>query len=180
MTTIVRTIGIQKYLDYLQPKLPGAIWVSLDQRRTAMQNFFRALQIAGTDAALHLEDDIILTQGFHEKIAAAIAAMPDQVIQFFSLKGTESKWQTRFIMAQCFYIPAGGIGCGILGMADAWMRANPQHPNGLDLLMSDYLRANRIKHYLHIPSLVQHRSDPSNISPRSRFRQSISFVNPWN
>lgn len=182
MRVILRSIGVTEYVEYLTPRLPDAEWSgSKELRRTGMGNFFHALRLAGGDAALHMEDDIILTRNFMEKVNAVIDSVgSDKVIQFFSLKKTESGWDTGFSMNQCFYLPAGNMGQELLQFAPGWLTANPKDQNGgYDLLMGAYFKANKIRHWVSCPSLVQHRSDPSNLSPRSRFRQSASFVDPW-
>lgn len=48
--------------------------------------------------------------------------------------------------------------------------------SGLDLMVADWLKGRREKYWIHVPSLVQHRTLPSLIdSRRSTKRQSQTF-----
>lgn len=183
MTTIIQTMGNPVYLAYLQPKLPEAVWV-FDRIGVAFDTYLRALRAAGNKPSLHLEDDVVLTTGFTEKVAEAIEATGgDRVIQFFSMRKEDalsgSRWDSQFSMNQCTYMPAG-VGYPLIRFSAEWLPKNQQHrKGGYDLMFREWMRINKVRYWIHVPSLVQHRSDPSNISPRSTRRQSGTFVDPW-
>lgn len=170
------------FVDYLQRRLPEAVIV-WDRRRDAMDTFLLALEAAGDGPALHMEDDVILTRDFAAKVEAVLAEHGDRPVQFFSLprkrdvEGSRMEPGRTFCMGQCFYLPAG-MSRKLLAYAPKWPRRD-EHPTGLDLMVSDFLSAHRLRYWLHLPSLVQHRRLPSLIDPRrSKSRQSASFVDP--
>ncbi len=148
-----------------------------------MQTFLDSLMCAGDDACVHLEDDIVLTKNFIEKITAQIQLLPSSLIQFFSLRKKDlelgSRWDNNYLMNQCYYCPPG-MGTAMLAYAATWIPANKQHPHGTDVLMRDYLRHNKLKYWLHVPSLVQHRNMRSAIggAGRTSSRQSPTFTDP--
>lgn len=165
---IIRAIKERKaYLDYLVDELPEAEIV-YDQTRNAMDTFFDALTLAGKDAAVHLEDDVVLADNFVLRLESAIKQRPESVIQFFSMRKADltigSRWDSNFLMAQCFYMPAG-MAQDVLAYAKDWPGYS-DHPTGLDTLFSDFLKSRKIKYWIHIPNLVDHRVGKSAIDPR--------------
>ena len=183
MKIIIKSMGNEDYLAYLKPRLPSAVWC-FDKYHDHMETFMRALSMAGSGPALHMEDDIILTRDFLTKVDEVVRRVGEgEVIQFFSLRPTDltagSRWDRAFMMNQCTYLPQGLSG-KLLEYSDSWRPRHPEHPTGSDVMLRDYLRASRKPYWLHVPSLVQHREDVSNINPRrSKFRQSKTFVDPW-
>lgn len=166
---------------YLRERIPDAELV-LDQQRNAYHTFQLALAAAGSAGAVHMEDDVVLTRDFRAKLEAEIAARPGSVSQFFSLRPTDkvkgSRWDRNFMMAQCFYLPPGES-AELLEFSRTWGRIK-EHPTGLDVMIADWLISRHERYWLHCPSLVDHRQDVSRIDKRrSRFRQSLTFVEPW-
>jgi hypothetical protein len=180
MKIIIRTCpGREMYRDALLSVLPDATIVA-DKTTNAMDTFLSAMEAAGPDAALHLEDDILLASNFRPRVEGVIGGRPGDVIQFFSRRSADvtvgSRWEPgrTFLMNQCFYLPAG-YSADLREFARLWERYS-QHPTGYDILMQDWLRARRERYWLHVPSLVQHRDCVSAINPRrSRSRQSATF-----
>lgn len=168
------------WIDYLRRHLPSAI-VCMDADRNAMHTFEAALVMAGAEAALHMEDDTVLTRGFGPKVAAVLAERPDVVVQFFSRRKEDAAgphWGSSFIYGQCFYTPAG-VSMALLEFLPGWQAAHPEHPTGLDYAVNDFLRSRKQRCWVHVPSLVQHREGVSAIDPRrARRRQSKTFVEP--
>lgn len=171
-----------KWVEYLLRRLPDArvVW---DRHSNAMETFLRALEAAGDAAALHMEDDALLTRDFVRKVEAVLEPRREIPVQFFSLPRKRDALGSRlepgrsFCMGQCFYLPAG-MSRELLDYAPTWPRRT-EHPTGLDLMVADFLRERRLQYWLHMPSLVQHRRLPSLIDPRrSTVRQSKSFVDP--
>jgi len=170
-----------EFIVYLQSRLPQAEWC-FDKTRNAMDTFLSAMEMAGDEPAVHMEEDVILTRGFVEKLEAAIAERPHEVIQFFSMRKADltigSRYDGNFMMNQCFYLPAG-MSRKLLEFRPEWKQAD-KHPTGFDILMADYFKSVRLKYWLHVPSLVEHRVCKSMIDPRrSSKRQSLTFEDPW-
>lgn len=168
-------------VDYLRARLPTAevVW---DQRRDAYDTFELALEAAGDDAAVHLEDDILLTKDFQSKLEAVVAERPGDVVQFFSMRGADltvgSRYDNHFLMAQCFYMPPG-TSRELLQFSRQWPHRE-KDPTGLDLMMQHWIKQGRGSYWLSVPSLVDHRECVSAInSRRSSKRQSKTFVEPW-
>lgn len=166
---------------YLRRHLPDAEWC-FDKTHNAMDTFLAALDMAADGPAVHMEEDVILTTGFLEKLEAAVAERPAALIQFFSRRVKDrtagSRWERkRFTNNQCFYLPAGYSRL-IRDYASTW----PRHdtcPDGYDILMDDWLHLRREPHWIHVPSLVDHREGRSMISRiRSTKRRSLTFGSP--
>lgn len=177
---ILRTCGGREaYRDYLIRCIPGLIVVQ-DTTQNAMDTFLEALRVAGNDPAVHIEDDIILTSHFCEKLQSAIAERPGEVIQFFSMRKADIEIGSRydsgrtFMMNQCFYLPAK-YSAWIMEYYRVWSRKET-HPTGYDILIADWLKSRKEKYYIYVPSLVQHRKCKSLINPRrGNNRQSLTF-----
>lgn len=166
-----------EYIAYLRKHLPMAVWC-FDKTRNAMDTFLSAMEMAGEGAAVHMEEDILLSEDFADGLAAGIAGHPASVVQFFSMRSADetagSRWDRNFCMNQCFYLPAG-YSKFIAEYYPEWPKRQ-EHPTGYDILINDWLRTRREAYWLHVPSLVQHRVCRSVISPRrSSKRQSKTF-----
>lgn len=169
----------EKFLPEIKEQIPNLIIVR-DKTRNAMDTFLDALEAAGEDAAVHLEDDIILTNNFKKKIERVIADHKNEVVQFFSRRkkdlevGSRYEPGSSFIYGQCFYLP-DGYSKMIREYYPSWERKE-EHPTGLDYMVADFLKSRKERYFLHVPSLVDHRAVTSLIdSRRSRFRQSKTF-----
>lgn len=154
------------------------IW---DITRNALDTFLTALGCAGTGPALHLEDDITLTAGFVGKVADVVAEHSSELVQFYSDRAADLTVGSRrepgrtFIMAQCFYLPAG-MSAEVLGYAPRWGRRG-ERPADLDLMVADFLRDTDRSYWVHVPSLVQHQQWRSVVNPRrSSARTSRTFI----
>jgi len=147
---------------------------------SAYATFLRCLEMGGNEPVVHLEDDAILCENFIEKIEAAIAQHPLNVIQFFSMRKDDltigSRWQAgaKYMMNQCFYSPKN-FDALLLEYGKSWSRLE-QHPNGTDEMMADFLKERKARYWNHVPNLVDHRVAKSMIDPRrSSKRQSKTF-----
>jgi hypothetical protein len=180
---IIKAVPSRQWMvDYLVSRIPHAE-VCMDRNRDAFDTFNRALAMAGEDAAVHMEEDVILTRDFLTKIESVIAARPNTFIQFFSMRGADltvgSRWDRDFLMNQCFYAPPG-YSRAILeyypSWSEKWLAA---HPNGTDLMVRHFLKSRRERYWIHVPSLVDHRIARSEIDHRrSSRRQSLTFTDP--
>jgi len=167
-------------VEYLKVYLPEAV-ILFDTTGNAMDTFLSAMILAGSDACVHMEEDIFITKNFVEKLEKAVFDRPLEVIQFFSMRGDDLKIGSRhdcgrtFMMNQCFYLPAG-YSKMIHDYYPRWPQKD-YHKTGYDILIADFLKERKEKYYIHVPSLVQHRNCQSVINPkRPRFRQSKTFV----
>lgn len=191
MRMIVRTTpnpARAEYVAYLQAHLPG-VELCVDRNydrqdlpgyRKSALNMVAAMRMAGYDPALHLEDDVVLTVDFVRKVQAALVGHEGEVVQFFSMRGADltegSRYDRHFRMAQCFYTPAG-VASAIARFYPTW-RPKSTLPDG-DVFVDDWLKANGLRYWVHVPSLVQHRPARSLINAkRSTARQSKTFADP--
>lgn len=181
MRYIMRTCaGREHYAEKLIAQLPE-VEVCFDDIGGAMQCFIKSLEMAGNDAVVNMEDDIILTNGFKGKIESTIAKRRDSVIQFFSMRKADltigSRWDAgrNYLMAQCTYFPAK-ISSGILSFSQKYDNiGHKSHP--LDSMVADYLVSTKQKYWIHCPSLVDHIVGKSMIDLKraSTNRQSFTF-----
>ncbi|MDE2096211.1 MAG: hypothetical protein KGL39_03130 [Patescibacteria group bacterium] len=175
-----------EYAAYLRRLLPAAEWCQCDGLevggvKPAMRTFLRALHMAGDSAAVHLEDDVVLTRDFVGKLEVVVKQRFWSVIQFFSMRKLDvtvgSRWDSDYMMNQCFYLPPG-YSLALMDFHARWP-GKVENPTGTDTMLHDFLKARKERYWLHVPSLVQHRECKSVIDARrSSKRQSITFVDP--
>ena len=175
---IMRTVGNVDLSEY-EKEIPN-LEFARDRIHDAMDTFKLSLEMAGEDAVVNMEDDIILCKDFYNKIMKEIEKRPNEVIQFFSMRNDDLTIGSRYIpgrtfcMAQCFYIPKG-MSKEVLDYMNKWTRYE-EEPNALDYLFADYLKENKIKYWNVCPNLVDHKIQKSRINPRrSSKRQSFTF-----
>jgi hypothetical protein len=184
---IVRGVSSrQPYINYVARRIPSAEWC-IDQNRTrdgtnyehsALRNYCEALRRAGDDAVVHMEEDVLLCGNFEQRLNEEIGKRPDNVIQFFSMrkddKSVGSRWDKNFIMALCYYLPAG-YSKKLLDFHDRWVLGGHEYAN--DIMVRDWLDSRREPYWICVPNLVQHRIGKSEInSRRSSKRLSLTFV----
>ena len=180
-------------VEYLQRHVPALEVVWDTEKRpphSAMATFLRSLAMVRDDeAVVHFEDDICLTTDFLRKSEAVIADHKDSAVQFFSRSGKDAKdgsrWLSRFNCNPCVYFPRGmSRRIAAFYNSPEWDAERAIHPSGMDTLVGKFLTVNRIRHWVHVPSLVQHASEPSAIGTtgygrdRSHYRQSKTFQDP--
>jgi hypothetical protein len=178
MRIIIRAVKERgEYIDYLKNYLPTAEWC-FDEKKDAMHTFLKGMKMAGNDACIHMEEDIILTKNFLEKAKKVIVQKPFTLIQFFSMRKADleigSRWDNTFMMNQCHYNPPN-FSRYFLEYWEHW-EDRVKEPYGYDTMMQSFLRKNKIKYWISVPSLVDHRIAKSMIDPRrSSKRQSLTF-----
>lgn len=181
---LIRAVAGQRRecIKYLKRHLKGAEFV-WDTTRNAYTTFLAALHKAGADPAVHMEDDIFLTRDFRVRLEDAIGLRPDAVIQFFSMRKKDltvgSRWEmgSGYMMLQCTYFPAG-LSKALLDYGEVWPERET-HAGGPDSLVAAFLKDRRMRYWIHVPNLVEHRVMKSLIDPRrSSRRQSLTFENP--
>jgi len=182
MRYLVRTVPERiAWLKELRAQIPQ-LEVIRDRTRVAFNTFLEALAICGTDPAVHLEDDIVLTSGFVVKIEREIAARPDRLIQFFSrrkedpARGSREMPGSGFSFNCCFYLPSG-YAAALRDYGLRWPKRQA-NPGGYDWMMGDWMKARGERYWLHVPSLVQHRVSPSIIDPRRAQRRVSATFQP--
>jgi GR25 family glycosyltransferase involved in LPS biosynthesis len=181
---IIRGVcGREAFHEYLQKHVPDAVFLIDNKKHGARWNFHRALSFAGESACLHLEDDVLLTRDFSRKVYQIVQDRPRSVIQFFSMRKADIEIGSReerggsFMMNQCFYLPPN-IGKSLLAFYHQW-DGRHVHKSANDIFLADFMKQQKMRYYLHVPSLVQHRDCVSAIDPRrSRSRQSKTFLDP--
>lgn len=178
MKFIMRTVGEVDLSGYLK-EIPDLIVVK-DKKHNAYDTFQMALNQGLGGGAVHLEDDIILCNNFINRILEIINQHPSDVIQFFSMRkddltvGTRYINGSKFLMGQCFYIPEY-LSLSLYAYSYNWERIK-EHPTGLDTMISDFLKLNKINYLNIVPNLVDHQCVKSRIDPRrSTKRQSLTF-----
>ena len=130
-----------------------------------------------------MEDDIILCDNFYNKIMKVIAERPHDVIQFYSMRkkdltvGSRYEYGGNFLCHLCYYLPQGmakEVYKHSLEFEDSCEYGEHRSPN--DLVTRSYFQKHKIKYWLHIPNLVDHKVGKSMIDPRrSSKRQSLTF-----
>lgn len=180
--TIIRcAVGRERYRDYLSTRLPEAILIVDEEMSGARNCFHRALHRSANDPCIHMEDDVVISSQFEAMSKDAIDRHPSDVIQFFSMRKDDvrlgSRWDrgARFSMNQCFYLPAG-MARDLLDYFPNW-HGQFVHKSANDIFIGDFLKSRKLRYFIHVPSLVQHRNCVSVIdSRRSRNRQSATFA----
>ena len=177
------------FADYVKQRIPNLI-VSYDTftdagkfKSTSYRNAQQGWKLAGNNACVQLEDDIILCDNFVKKINKVIDERPNDVIQFFSMRkddlevGSRYELGSKFLMHQCYYLPAG-MSKEIYDYSIQFENEAEvgQHVSPNDLVTRNYFKNNKIKYWVHIPNLVDHRVSKSIINPkRPTKRQSLTF-----
>jgi hypothetical protein len=181
-----RAVAAVKLHNQIKADTGTEVTVTWDQDHDAYDTFVRNLEAAGQAeaGAVFMEDDVILTRDFGTKITAVIAEHPTDVIQFYSNRDadltTGSRYESGrgFMNNQCWYAPPG-LAPDLAAHLRAWpARLDGRDPTGYDLAMADHFKANRIRYWISVPSLVQHRDMRSVINsrrPHGVLRQSRTF-----
>lgn len=156
-------------LTPLKKEIPN-LRLCVDYAHDAMGNFLNSLTYTDKPA-VHMEDDIILCDGFYGKITAAIEQHPNDIITFFSLKKKDYEVGkpyyengSKYLMNQCFYLPAG-IGPQIAEYYNVW-EGKVKNPTGCDSIIADFMKSRHMNYLQWFPHLVNHKEGKSLIDPR--------------
>ena len=149
-----------------------------DTTHDGYDTMLAALRFAAPDAAIHLEDDILLTSDWRAKVEHVIAAHPHELIQFYSRRKADLTVGSRhqpgrdFLWTTCFYVPAR-MARELPAFMAHWDGRRPPPTTEFDCAIAAFLAHQGEKYWLHVPSLVQHRQWASVVRPgRSTNRQS--------
>lgn len=173
---IVRTVPWDKVrstwaLEVAEQVGPPAIVVH-DEHRSGYETYLDALrvQVQHGVGAWHLEDDIILTSGWREKAEKAARDHGDTIITGFSnrrrdLDGSHYESGGSFCMNQCYWVPAPHAQ-PLIDFSLRWEgRLNSygdlRRDTHYDWAMGDYMRSIKMRYWVVVPSIVQHRHAPS-------------------
>lgn len=178
--------GREQFVEYLKERIPDLI-VNFDDftdtgkfKSTAFFNYQRGWKLAGSDATVHLDDDILLCNNFTKKINEVISQRPNDVIQFFSMRkkdleiGSRYENGANFMMQQCYYLPKG-MSESIYNFSNEYYNKTNDKYCPSDGCMAEFFKRNKVKYWIHIPNLVDHRVAKSMIGNRSSKRQSKTF-----
>ena len=174
-------------VEYMKLHIP-ALEVVWDTQGHQRATFLEALQLIGDDAAVMLEDDVVLARQFCAKAVTAIRQKPKAVIQFFSRRADDIRVGSRFqagsayLMNQCFYLPPK-MAAAVATYCPQWYERQDlleaDHRGAADAMLRDFFTDYGIKHWVSIPSLVEHAVGVSAILPsRAKKRQSKTFAAP--
>jgi hypothetical protein len=190
MRLIINTCkGREQYADALLKQLPDAV-LNFDDftdmgkyQSTVWWNYQRGWKMAGDDACIQFDDDIILTSNFRQKIAEAIEKHPNTLIQFFSMRnkdltiGTRVEHGSTFMMQQCYYMPKG-MAKELVEYSYGWYERDTIHthsPN--DICIAEYLKNTKQNYIIWCPNLVDHMTLKSEINAkRTSKRVSKTFI----
>jgi hypothetical protein len=170
----------------LQAQLPGAELIE-DTTHSVLDTGLRALQrLDGRDGLL-LEDDIILTSRFQQKLDWLVRSHPGVLISGFSKRTRRSAdWMpgNTFFSALCLYFP-WSVADGFSRWMDNeqryrhWRHLNEDkgvRGGSFDTPLRQYLGDHGLRYWLAVPNLVQHRNARSVIRPgRPRNRISVTY-----
>ncbi|WP_157882025.1 hypothetical protein [Streptomyces rubellomurinus] len=155
---------------------PGALRVVMDPDPTGTPSVLRtalAAWEAVEDGATHqlvVQDDMLLSESFFERVRLAVAAMPDAALALFAL------WDSRNGAAVRFGAMAGARWVGAVneyfpcvaivlprGVAEGFVRYGRERLGGWpdDILMNRYLRENGVPRYVAVPNLAEHQDGGS-------------------
>lgn len=178
--------GREHFLPHIKKQLSDIV-INFDNftdtgrfNSTAWFNHQRAWKIIGEDCGVILEDDIFLCDDFKSKIKKVISEKPNELIQFFSMRSADlhigSRYDTgsKFIMGQCYYLPKG-MGKDIYEYSFEYYKTTTHKTCPSDLCVGQYLKSKKIRYWIHIPNLVDHRPCKSMLGKRSSSRQSLTF-----
>lgn len=158
-----------RYLLKMIPNLE-VVW---DKERNGAETFYRSLEQVGYDDAVHLEDDIILTSNFVEKIEAAISKNAEVVNQFFSMRKADleigSRYDSNFLAGLCWYSPPH-FSKLLKSYIDSRYGKNDfieQYKKKHDCIIQEFMSAvKQPKYWVHVPSLVDHRIGKSAVDSK--------------
>ncbi|MFE6499957.1 hypothetical protein [Kitasatospora sp. NPDC057738] len=171
---------------------PGALRVVMDPDPTGTPSVLRtalAAWEAVEDGATHqlvVQDDMLLSETFFERVRLAVDAMPDAALALFAL------WDSRNGAAARFGAMAGARWIGAVNeyfpcvaivlpraVAEGFVRYGRERLGGWpdDILMHRYLRDAGVPRYVSVPNLAEHQ-DRGSISGNAFRgpRRSVCFL----
>ncbi|MER7701979.1 hypothetical protein ABTX81_03625 [Kitasatospora sp. NPDC097605] len=160
----------------VQTSPPGALRVVMDPDPTGTPSVLRTALAAWEaieDGATHqlvIQDDMLLSESFFERVNDAVAAMPDAALALFAL------WDSRNGAAIRFGAMAGARWVGAVNeyfpcvaivlpraVAEGFVRYGRQRLGAWpdDILMHRYLTDHGVPRYVSVPNLAEHQDHGS-------------------
>lgn len=165
-------------VQYLTQHIPNLEVLWDDKHEGNFIQWCKAAELVA-GGGLIIEDDIVLTKNFVDKVDKAIAEKGSYLIQFFSMRKDDilvgSRWDNNFLMNQCAYYPPG-LTPKILEYKTVFKNKGIA-PS--DSMVCAAMKDMRQRYWIHVPSLVDHLMMPSTIDKRrSSKRQAKVFLDP--
>jgi len=187
-TFIVQTCkGRESYINYLNLNINNLIvnyddFISDNDIITSVwKNYLRGWKLVGNNATVQMDDDIVLCKDFYNKILNEISKRPNDIIQFFSMRkndiiiGSRYEAGSKFLMQQCYYLPKG-LANELYIFAKEYEKTMNEKGCPTDIVMAQFFKQNKLKYWIVIPNLVNHRIGISMIDKRrSSTRQSLTY-----
>jgi GR25 family glycosyltransferase involved in LPS biosynthesis len=184
---VMNCAGREHLVENIKKEIPEVI-VNFDDfndygkfKSTAWFNYQRGWKIAGDDACVQMDDDIVLTSNFKSRIEEVISQYPNDIIQFFSMRskdltvGTRYEPLSNFMMQQCYYLPKG-VAKQIYEYSKKFYEETTDIYCPSDFVIANWGKINKVKYLIYCPSLVDHMQEVSKIDRRrSSKRQSKTF-----
>jgi hypothetical protein len=181
---IVRAVPSRaEYINYLQKELPTAEWIIDHDYQGAMFTYLQALESLDNKSGILMEDDALLCSGFIKKAEEEIARRSFDFINFFSMRKADleigSRWYSDYTCNVCTYIPEDHADKILVWHKKYWIPASYEgnkSTSACDLFLRSYFKAHKIKCWIVVPNLIDHRIGKSAIdSRRSSKRISKTF-----
>jgi hypothetical protein len=149
-----------------------------DETQSGWDTYLAVLKQAGDNPVVILEDDVVLSERFEEIVGGAIAARPDEVINFFSYRLVKGGRRPgyRYTANVCHYLPQG-MSKQLLLFAPEWLKTKSYRLPDQDMLIRDFLIIMGQDYWLETPNPVDHLELESvSASYRKISRRSKTFV----
>ena len=159
--------------------VPGAMIVG-DTTHSTYDTLQAAFGLQGAESAWHIEDDAELTARWAQKAAWLVQGHPDAIIQTYSSERADltrgERWRgPPWGSSLCFHWP-GHLVADVMEFAATWEHPPHRQKRHNDDMLTDYLRARKLKYWNAVPSLVTHRAGYSARSGRYwHERPSLTF-----
>lgn len=181
MLYVIRAVREREhFVKEILKDIPEAIVYYDDVFHNAMDSYLYVCKniVKGQPAVL-LEDDVILTSNFKQKIEEVIEEYPEILIKFFDLGKTYKKPHFKkgreYCSNLCEYFPKG-FSEKVCNKYEEWKAKDKgKNPTAYDYLVG-YAWGENKPFLVWNPSLVQHRDGKSQINPkRTAKRKSVTF-----
>ena len=181
--------GREEYAEFMRNALPSDAIENFDDftdsgkyTSTAWFNYQRGWEIAGMKPTIQMDDDVILTSDWYNKVIAEINKRPNEVIQFFSMRKADieigSRYDTgaKFMGQLCYYLPFG-MARAIHKFSYKFYDSFDDGVSPSDTCIAAFLKLNKLRYWIVVPNLVDHRVGKSAVdSRRSSARVSKTFI----
>ena len=173
IVTIQAVTEREQNVKEMLKRLPSGVRVHYDTDRISpLHSFVQMLDIEFTDYRLHLQDDVILPQGFKDYLPTILKDMKERNIEVLSLFAPRRKKLKELYKAGETYVKFNNflwlqavifskeVIDGIKRYIKHCKTFGIEYGEGKhdDILVREYLKENKKTAYCHLPSLVQHNT----------------------